>query len=328
MKDGRLLALIEQLRQSDRWKDRAEAAMLLGRSNDIRSRKPLLRALEDPHYAVRSAALRALAHGGDVRSIPAILDRLADEEPFVRNEAERALDRFDLSTSSPYLIRALGRHASPVVRLYAATRVSESRDPVVLEALLDATGDVSEVSRFAVSTIRSLPEPDAVDLLLRGLAHGDYLVQIACIRAMADMDVREGAEPIVMLLDARVPEVTIAAREALVALGKHLDRQKYLVMARRSKNAFERARAVKVLGYVGGDEAATVIINALDHPDVLVRGAAVGALERIRDPRAIPKLREMKKLEENARIIVLVRKTLAALEKAAPPDPTPVTAAQ
>lgn len=315
LRDPRLLQLIDQLREEDRWKSRAEAAMLLGRSKDFRARKPLTRALEDGHYAVRTAALRSLAHLGDVRAIPAILDRFADQEPFVRIQAEKALDRFQVEAARPYLIRALRRHASPAVRLGAAMRLAESRHPDALEALLDATGDVDEVSRFAVSSIRALPEKDAVALFFQGLDHGDYLVQIASLTALADMDVPRAAEQVVVLLDSKVPEVTLAAGKALKALESHLNRQKYFVMARRSKNDFERARALKVLGFIGGEEASRLLLNALDHPDVLVRGAAVSGLSSLADVRAIPKLREMKKHEENARIIGLVRKTLAYLER-------------
>ena len=281
----------------------------------MRARKPLTRALVDPHYAVRTAALRALAQLGDVRSVPDILDRLADEEAFVRVEAQRSLDRFQLAEIRPYLINALRRHSSPSVRLGAAMLLAVNMNAPAREALLDATGDAEEVSRFAVSALRTLPEEQASADFLRGLTHGDYKVQIACMRALADMEVPAAAERIVEMLDSQVPEVTLAAGRALVKLQKHLDHQKYRVAALRSKNPFERARALKVLGFIGGEEASRLLLNALDHPDVLVRGAAVGALANLADVRAIPKLKEMKKHEENARIILLVRKTLAGLER-------------
>ncbi len=313
--DPRFLELVDKLRDDGRWKARVESAMQLGRSRDIRARKPLTRALEDTHYAVRTAALRALAQLGDVRAVPAILDRLADEEPFVRVEAERSLHRFEALAIRPYLVRALRRHASPAVRLGAAMLLVDDMTPAVEEALLDATGDVDEVSRFAVSSLRALPEEQATADFMRGLSHGDYKVQIASMRALADMEVPAAAERIVEMLDSRVPEVTLAAGQALEKLEKHLDQQKYFVAALRSKDPFERARALKVLGFIGGEEASRLLLNALDQPDVLVRGAAVGALANLADLRAIPKLREMKKHEENARIILLIRKTLAYLER-------------
>jgi HEAT repeat protein len=230
-------------------------------------------------------------------------------------EAERSIDRFELASIRAYLINALRRHPNAAVRLGAAMRLADSINPLTEEVLLEATGDVDEVSRFAVSALRTLPEDQAAANFLRGLSHADYKVQIASMRALADMEVPDAAEAVVEMLDSQVPEVTLAAGRALVKLEKFLDHQKYRVAALRSKDAFERARALKVLGFIGGEESSKLLLNALDHPDVLVRGAAVSGLANLSDVRAIPKLREMKKHEENARIILLIRKTLAALER-------------
>jgi HEAT repeat protein len=313
--DPHFLDLVDRLRQDERWKARAESAMLLGRSRDIRARKPLTRALEDPHYAVRTAALRALTQLGDVRAVPDILDRFGDEEPFVRHEVERSLDRFELPAIRAYLVNALRRHPNAAVRLGAAMRLADQMNVAAEEALLDAAGDVDEVSRFAVSALRSLPEERASALFLRGLDHGDYKVQIASMRALADLVVPEAAERVVEMLESQVPEVTLAASRALEKLKDHLDEQKHKVAALRSRDPFERARSLKVLGFIGGEESSRLLLNALDHSDVLVRGAAVGALANLADVRAIPKLKEMKKHEENARIILLIRKTLGDLER-------------
>lgn len=310
-----ILDQVERLRQSESYKTRTEAAVALGRSDDIRAREPLQRALLDPHYAVRSAALRALAHLGDVRAIPAMLDLLADDEPFVRLEARKSLAKFPIEDSRPYLIHALGRHVDPRVRLASAERLAEAPTREALSALLEATGGPGQVGRFASSVIASQREIEAVGLLLEGLSHLDYRVQVASIRALAELGAKEATEPLVTKLDSRVPEVTIAAATALRSFAPYIDRKKYFVAARRSSNRFERARALKVLGVLGGDEAATLLLTAMNDNDVLIRGAAIHGLSLIGDVRAIPKLLEMKKLEENARIITLVRSTLAYLER-------------
>lgn len=297
--------------------------MLLGRSGDIRARRPLERALLDPHYAVRAAAVRALANLGDVRAVPSILDLLGDDEPFVRLEARRMLERFPLEDARPYLIHALRRHADERVRLASAERLAEGATPEVVEVLLDATADVDQVARFATSVLSALPEEHAVTTFLGGLQHPDYRVQIASLRTLADMGVPRAVEPIVAMLDSRVPEVTLAAAQALRSLAEHIDRQRFVVAALRAKDRFERARAFKVLGVLGGEEAARLLLNAMDDPDVLVRGAAVAGSHNLGDIRAIPKLEEMKKHEENARIRTLVRTTLAALVKLRDGDKSP-----
>src|SRR5687768_4457214 len=158
--DRNTLFLIDQLRDADEWTTRMEAAVLLGRSGDIRARKPLMRALEDTHYAVRAATIRALSKLRDPRAIKPLLDRIGDDEPYVRTEARRALAQFDLEDAHPYLLHALRRHPDPQVRLAAAERLAESDDPTTRAAMLDATGDDSDVGRFAVSVLRALPQEE------------------------------------------------------------------------------------------------------------------------------------------------------------------------
>lgn len=313
--DRRVLSLIDQLRDDDRWKARMEAAVILGSTNDIRVEKPLVRALSDAHYAVRAAAVRSLANTGNPRVVRALLDRLGDDEPFVKAAAERAIDSFDVEAARPYLIHALRRHPDPAVRLGAAERLATSRDAAAEHALLDAIGGEDEVARFAVSALRSLPEGRSVALFLSGLAQPDFGVQVASIHALADLGAPAATEPCIALLDSEVPDVTLAASQALRALAPHVDRSKWLVLAKRASSRFERARALKVLGTLGGEDAAQLVLAALDDPDVLVRGAAVNAVASLQELRAIPKLLEMKKEEENGRIISLVRTTLLNLQR-------------
>jgi HEAT repeat protein len=150
---------------------------------------------------------------------------------------------------------------------------------------------------------------------MEGLEAGDYGVQIASIRALADLEAAGATEPLIRLLDSNVPEVTIAAAEGLRSLADQIDKGKMLVTARRAGSRFERARALKVLGILGGEDCAVLLLNALDDPDVLVRGAAVSGIANLEEVRAIPKLVDMKKNEANERIIALVRRTLVNLQR-------------
>ncbi len=311
----KLLRLIDRLREDDHWKARMEAAVMLGRSGDTRARRPLIGALADPHYNVRIAALRALTHLGDVRAVPAMIDLLGEEDAFVRLEAQRALERFRLPMIRPYLIHAIARHSDAQVRLGAAQQLTQSEHATAWSALLDATGDDKQISQFATSAIRARKESEAISLFLKGLKRSDYRVQIVSIDSLAEMGASQAVEPVIELLDSKVPEVTIAAGRGLRQLTEHIDKQKYFVRAMRSKNLFERARALKVLGFLGGEDAVKLLLNAMDDPDVLVRGAAVASIASIADTRAIPKLEKMRKREANARIISLVKKTLAYLRR-------------
>ena len=304
---------VDALARAKDWRTRMAAATALGRLRDTRARRPLVTALNDIHYAVRAASIRALTRLGDPRGVVAIVDRLDDEEPFVRREARRALEHFPLDVCRDILLDTLRRHDASRARLGAAERLAESSAPDIVSAMVDVAGDRNEVGRFARSYLMALPEAPTV--FREALDHPDYRVQKTAIQALAELGDGVSTEALVAKLDSKVPEVTLAAAAALRRLADHVDRRKYFVLARRA-DRFRRARALKVVGALGGQEASALLLNALDDPDVLIRGAAVAGLAAIGDVRAIPKLTEMRKLEENARIIALVKITLTQLKRA------------
>ena len=313
---------VAALARAPDWRARMAAATALGRSQDIRARRPLTKALNDGHYAVRAASIRALSRLGDARAVGPIIDRIDDEDPFVRREARRALDRFPLDSVRSRLLLALRKHDSVRARLAAAERLAERVDPPTVGAMVNMLGDPGEVGRFARAYLMALPDGRATKVFRAALQHPDFRVQKGAILALADLDDGASTEAMVQKLDSQMPEVTIAAAAALRKLAKHVDRKKYFVLARRA-DRFRRARALKVVGALGGQEASVLLLNALDDRDVVIRGAAVAGVAAMGDVRAIPKLSEMRKLEENARIIALVRITLEQLRKAhGGPDPS------
>lgn len=311
----RFLDAIDRLHNADRWQARMEAAVALGTTQDQRAYRHLVSALEDPHFAVRAAAARALVRLQDARAVPHLLAGLTDEEPFVRTEMRKAAARFELDAARPYLVHALRRHRDPRVRMFACERLAERLDSENVEVVLDATGDTPPVGRYAARVLAAMPVERATAAFMTGLRHADYRVQIASMRALADLDAAEATEPLIGKLDARVPEVVVAATESLTALRAHVDGAKYRVNALRAKNRFVRARALKVLGVLGEDEDRRVLMRALDDRDLVVRGAAVAALGNLQELRAIPKLAQMRTQQENARIISSVKATLHKLRQ-------------
>jgi HEAT repeat protein len=240
---------------------------------------------------------------------------MGDSESFVRTEALHAVERFDIELARPYLVRALMRHEDKSVRLQSAELLAADGDPISIGALVDAFGDEEPIGGFAVNAIRALESDRAIVLLIAALDHEDYGVQVAAIHALVDIKTPLATEPMIDLLDSEVPDVTLAATQGLRALSEHLDRTKWVILARRADTRFERARALKVLGILGGEDVSLILLNALDDPDVLVRGAAVTGIASLKELRAIPKLEEMKKHEANGRIIALVRITLTNLQR-------------
>lgn len=320
----RLLDALEALREAPRWQTRLEAAVALGTFEDGRATRHLIKALQDPHFAVRAAAIRALVRLQDPRAVPDLLEGLTDEEPFVRTEARRAISRFDLDAARPYLVRALRRHPDARVKMIACERLAEQPDAATVEVLLDAAGDPPPVGRYAVGVLAALPLPQATRAFMLGLEHRDYVVQVASIEGLADLDDPDAVEPLVAKLDARVPDVVLAAMRSLATLKAHIDGRKYRVIARRARDRSARVRALRVLGVLGDEEDRRLLLSALDDEDVVVRGAAVTALGLLEEPRALPKLKQMRTSQDNARILSSLKATLRRLQESAEPaDPDP-----
>jgi len=322
----RLQNAVQDLREAPAWQTRMEAAVALGASEDGRAFRHLIKALEDPHFAVRAAAIRALVRHQDARAVPQLLQGLTDIEPFVRTEARKAVARFELDEARPYLVRALRRDPDARVRLIACERLAELPDAETVEVLLDATGDPPPVGRYAVGVLAALPPQQATKAFMLGLQHQDYVVQVASIEALADLDAAQSVEPIIAKLQARVPDVVLAATRALTTLRRHIDGSKYRVTARRAPDRYHRVRALKVLGVLGQEDDRRQLISALDDQDVVVRGAAVTALGNLKEPRALPKLRQMRSSQDNARILSSLKATLRRLQDLTPPGDSQPTA--
>lgn len=316
---------VETLRDANRWQARLEAAVALGAFEDSRAYRHLVSALDDPHFAVRAAGMRALVRLQDPRALPHLLQGLTDSEPFVRSEARKAVARFDFEDARPYLVRALKRHPDARVRLTACERLAEQPDAATVEVLLDATGDPPPVGRYAAGVLAALPLAVATRAFIAGLDHQDYVVQVASIQALSDLGAAEAVPKLIAKLDARVPDVMLAATEALRNLRDDIDGKKYRVSALRAKARLQRVRAIKVLGVLGEEEDRRLLIGALDDSDVMIRGAAVTALGNLQETRALPKLTQMRASSDNARIISSLKATLRRLrdlEEPAESEPT------
>lgn len=77
--DDKTDALIQQLRSSDDFRVRTQAALALGVTKDPVAVKPLCDALDDGHEAVRGASAAALAKLGRADGLPCLKDREGKE---------------------------------------------------------------------------------------------------------------------------------------------------------------------------------------------------------------------------------------------------------
>lgn len=319
LSDEQYATLVDALKNADSYKIRLQAAVVLGRAGGPRAVDPLTEALDDPEMAVRASACMALGNLADLRAVTGLVKALDDDDGFVRGEAKSALVKLAGPNAVPYLVQGEERR-SPRVRLALAQVIASVQGPEAARAMVEFLQD-DDPAPLAVAE-RVLSERPLVEVhpgLLAGLSHPSYLVrqrsaQLAGERRDAGV-LRRLAE--IYIDDVEPPEVRDAARGALAVMKDRLDAQNLAIEA-RSAPPEDRARALSLLGVVGGERAFKTCLAALNDPDVYVRGAAAIALGDLGDRRALADLRDLLDRPQNVRILKVVKGAVARIEKASP----------
>ena len=98
--DPKVSQLVEQLKSSDDYRVRTQAALGLGASGDAAAVKPLCDALSDSNVAVKAASAAALGKLGKPAGIPCLKAALAKETaPAVKTLAEKAIATLEGASS-------------------------------------------------------------------------------------------------------------------------------------------------------------------------------------------------------------------------------------
>jgi HEAT repeat protein len=151
---------------------RREAVEALGKLRDARAVEPLIVALEDDDWWVRSGAARALRKLGDTRAVEPLIAVLRDEEELVRQHALRALGQI---WQLPDLTRLGSNDRS--VQEEAAEALGELGDTRAVEPLIAALKDKDKgVREKAAEALGKLGEP-AVELLIATLGGNDEIMR-------------------------------------------------------------------------------------------------------------------------------------------------------
>lgn len=310
--------LAEKLRDASSFKVRLKAAVLLGRLDDPRAVRPLVKALRDDNYVVRGAAARALGNLGIPASEGAIenlFELVEDEEPFVRKEAEQALRRLTGPASLDYFTSALAS-SRPRVRLVAIQILARLKTPEAQAGLVTGLGDEDEEVRAeAIIAVRGLGMTEAEGLLRQALGRQDaYQIQATGARLVGELRVVALMDPLADLLvsDEVVPAVKTEAAGALRELRDQLD-VAALTAQMTSEDKNIQRRAIKLLGLHGGREAVDALMDLLKAEDPFVRRRAVFALGDAGDPRAVPALEFLLKSETDTRQREQIERTLRKL---------------
>jgi HEAT repeat protein len=317
-RDAYVQRLIDALAHDDAFKVRLQAAVLLGRSNDERAAPALISALAgDAHYTVRAAAATALANLNDQRGIVHIVKACGvDREQFVREEADRALQKFDRKDALPSVISAYNGADDPRVRKVALTYIVATAVTADIEPVLErALGDSPENFEIAKTAIVQLPADREMALLQRGIDHHDASVRRGAVNVLRLVNTPDAAKMVLAVYerDIEVEEVRAAARDALRAMRSLLPVQQFVKDAQSSSERYARARAIKLLGVVGGDEAEKVLIAASKDDEIYIRGSAVLAMQYLGSQSVVPTLEKLAADPDNSRILLQIRSVLKHL---------------
>lgn len=212
------------MRQSRSFSTRRRMAAVQGLAmfEDDESRTALRQALSDRDDDIRLAAALALAVGDNPPDLRELVSRLAIRDghsslltiSLFRHFAKTAPDQVQALVLDP---------GQPLaIRLAAIEALAESGDyrlvPAIAEMGLGAAEGSEELPRY-IHALGKLGHPAAREAILAGMTSQSMAVRVAAAGAAGKIELVEGADQLVTLLDASEWWVRFRAAEALLHLG-------------------------------------------------------------------------------------------------------------
>lgn len=234
----------------------------------------IAKLLKDPEFDVRALACSLLGFSGASEAAPRLLDRLADSNALVRRFAAAALGDLRIEEAAGPLARALD-DADERVRHAAAAALSGLKAPEALAAVLKRADRHPEVASEIVNFPPSKARDSAILQLLKNRDPRLREVVVNLIRYTT------ATEPLRELLDATYLDFRAFVAGRLAELG---DPEALPVLAdlmRLMPHLDARKRCAEAIASFGDP-------SSFDHPDIMVRGAALRRLGTLRSPNAIP----------------------------------------
>ena len=295
--------------KADRPELRMAAAKALGGLDDASGLQHLVEALDDEDPRVRLRACQACGTFADPRSVPALSERLDDGDPRVKRAAANALGNVGTDQALSPLLDLLDDGDEPLRRI-AAGALGKANNPEPVEPLARALGDESAVVRNAavysviellsnvpteqshavrdrvVSELKSADDATVVEPLVEILTDGQQSRQ----RRNAAWILGRVAEPestiaVEALADALADEDAQTAQFAatsLKSLGGPIVEDRLLDRIGTEHPEDARAKAVFVLGQIGGQETLNRLEGLTDDESSAVRQRVFSAVSKLR----------------------------------------------
>ena len=287
---------------------RMAAANALGRLGEPSTLPAILKALTDPDPRVRLRACHACGSFADPRAVPALIERLEDDSR-VRRAAANALGGIATDRALAPLIDLLD-DGDESIRRIAASALGKANNPQPVEPLARALGDESAIVRNAavysviellsnvptkhshavrdrvVSELKAADDETVVEPLVEILMQGRQTRQRRnaawILGRVADPD---SALAVAALADALADDDAQTAQFAatsLRSLGGTTVETELLDRIDPEYPDEARAKAVFVLGAVGGQETLNRLESLTNDESKAVRKRAFSAVSKLR----------------------------------------------
>ncbi|WP_426744500.1 HEAT repeat domain-containing protein [Myxococcus faecalis] len=224
---------------------------------------------DSPVAAIVCDAAQVLGRRRSRRSVPLLARLTVHPDDNVAVAAIEALGRIGGGAAVDALLAALG--SGNFFRIFPAIDVlGRCGDPTVVPALLGLLADPFyslEAARALGRTGQDAAVPALVGLLRRG---NDSLVRVV---AVALVDIHEAQ--VQRFGGARAVQAALRSGGDLSVLGRKL------AQAISTADSAERAALARLLGWIGGQDAAAGLLRLLDAPDPTVARAAAAALAEL-----------------------------------------------
>ncbi len=249
--------------------------------------KPLIAALKDKNWLVRTDAVSLLGDLGDSQAVDPLVSALNDKDSLVGERAAKALGKLGDKRAIEPLFAALdgGKPWKATSggdrRLGAALALCDLGDNRSVELLSAILGDPSADRWTLKDVIRRLGkirDSRAVEPLINALSDQHDDVRVAAAKALGDIGDARIREPLLSAVrNDRNLDVRRASGQALTTAGMAPSLGRF-VNALSGAGGQSRIEATRYLGAFGNDEHVQPLIATLRDSDEELRDAALDAL--------------------------------------------------
>ena len=250
---------------------------------------PLL--LHHESASVRARALAAMEDASEEmgdRWLPAVERALTDPDYDVRTAAVRTLSTLRREQAAA-LMRPYLEDADPRLVITAAIALASSPDPAdvertdaALRALTDDAREIAAETRLELArAMPSIKNPRLHQLLIPLFYDADVSVALQAIKSAGIIGSSDAmfVPPLVSLLRHRL--LKAAAREVLVGFGDSIVPVMGHFLRDADEDAWVRRHIPATLARIPSQASADVLVAALDDPDGFLRFKALSALEAV-----------------------------------------------